>query len=70
MIEECIKKAKGELTVRQIWQRLPTKVMWQTYLTALDYLEYSGKIAVDRDKHVIWIWNPKIVKELKKGLLC
>ena len=65
MIEESILKAKGDLTVRQIWKKLPKKVMWQTYLTTLDYLEYSGKILIEEDKHVIWIWAPKEIQRLK-----
>ena len=70
MIEEDVRKAKGDLTVRQIWEGLPKKVMWQTYLATLDYLEYSGKILIEEDKHVIWIWAPRKIKKLKgKGLV-
>jgi len=70
MVENKIRKAKGDFTIRQIWQSLPKKVMWQTFLTILDYLEYSGKIYVEKDKHILWIWNPKAVEELKKkGLI-
>lgn len=70
MIEEAIQEAKGDLTVRKLWQNLPKKVMWQTYLTALDYIEYSGKILIDKEKHVIWIWAPEKIKEIKeKGLV-
>lgn len=66
MIEESIRKAKGDLTVREIWLKLPKKAMWQTYLAALDYLEYSGKIFVEEDKHISWIWEPKGIQKLKK----
>lgn len=66
MIEEAIRKAGGDLTIRQIWKKLPKKVMWQTYLTALDYLEYSGKIYIEKDKHITWIWDPEGIKQLKK----
>lgn len=70
MVEVAIKNAKGDKTLRQIWQKLPKKMMWQTYLTTLDYLEYSGKIYIDSDKHAIWIWAPKDIKKLKqKGLV-
>lgn len=66
MIEDSVRNAKGDLTVREIWMRLPKKVMWQTYLTTLDYLEHSGKIYIGEDRHVIWIWAPKKIEELKK----
>jgi len=70
MIEKAIQKAKGDLTVTQLWKKLPKKVMWQTYLTTLDYLEYSGKIYVGKDRHVVWIWGPERIEELKrKGLI-
>ena len=70
MIEEAIRKAKGDYSVRQLWQKLPKKVMWQTYLTTLDYLEYSGKILIDPENHVIWVWAPKEIEKLKrKGLV-
>ena len=66
MIEDSIRKAKGDLTVREIWLSLPRQAMWQTFLAALDYLEYSGKIIIEEDKHVIWVWAPKEVERLKK----
>ncbi len=69
-IEEAIRKARGDSSMRQIWQKLPKKVMWQTYCTVLDYLEYSGKILVGSDKRVVWIWAPAEIEKLKsKGLI-
>tara|TARA_Y100000310_G_C20683053_1_gene817196 strand:+ start:524 stop:664 length:141 start_codon:yes stop_codon:yes gene_type:complete len=32
--------------------------MYQTFLRALDYLEYSNKIAVDNEGKVGWIFSP------------
>ena len=70
MIEETIRKSKEDLTVTSLWKRLKKKVMWQTYLTTLDYLEYSGKILVDKEKNIVWVWNPKLVEIVKrKGVL-
>jgi hypothetical protein len=63
MIEECVEKSNGDYTARQVWQSLPKKVMWQTFMTVLDYLEHSGKILVTKNKEVIWIWDPIGVKE-------
>ena len=65
MIEEAIRKAKGDLKMREIWKSLPKKVMWQTFMTTIDYLEYSGKIHLTEDKHVVWIWTPNNIKDLK-----
>ena len=60
MVEEALYKYKSDKTIRQIWLALPTKVMWSTYTTILDYLEYSGKIIVEDDRTVTWLWNPKL----------
>ena len=70
MIEKAITKSGGDYNARQLWKKLPKKVMWQTYMATLDYLEYSGKILIDNEKHPIWIWAPKKIRELKrKGLV-
>lgn len=66
MVEEALYKYKSDKTIRQIWLALPTKVMWSTYTTILDYLEYSGKIIVEDDRTVTWLWNPKLHEYVKK----
>ena len=68
MIEKTIIDHNDYYTVRQLWQKLPKKVMWQTYLTAIDYLEKGHKIIVDK-KQVVWIWNPKEVTRVKRQKL-
>ncbi len=70
MVEEFIKKHSGEYTKRQIWKNLPKKVMYQTFLVILDYLEYSNKVVFDRNGKVVWIFDPDGVKKLlKDGLI-
>ena len=66
MVEKAVVKAKGDKTVSQLWKSLPKKAMWQTFLLILDYLEQSGKILVTPDRHVIWVWAPREVEDLKK----
>lgn len=66
MIEKTIEKYSGEFNRTEIWKKLPRKVMWQTYLTVLDYLESINKIAFDRNGTVGYIWNPKLAKILSK----
>jgi hypothetical protein len=60
MVEEALYKYKSDKTIRQIWLALPKKTMWATYTTILDYLEYSGKIIVEDDRTITWLWNPKL----------
>jgi uncharacterized membrane protein len=59
MIEEIIAKKSSELSVRALWLQLPKQVMWQTFLAALDYLEYSGKIELDAEKKLCWVFIKK-----------
>lgn len=66
MVEkELFKRRSGE-TITEIWRKLPKKVMWTTYVTVLDYLEYSGKIRVESDKTVTWLWNPKLMERVRR----
>jgi hypothetical protein len=64
MIENTIEKYSGEFTKTNIWKKLPKKVMWQTYLVAIDYLESINKIALDKKGKVGYIWNLKLAKRL------
>ncbi len=66
MVEKELFKHRSDKTITEIWRRLPKKVMWTTFVTILDYLEYSGKIHVEDDKTVSWLWNPAKIEELKK----
>ncbi len=63
MVEQTIKKNSGEYNKRDTWKKLPKKVMWQTYVKIINYLEEINKIAVAREKILVYIWNPKLVKK-------
>lgn len=62
MIEEALKKARNKSKM-QIWRSLPKKIMYQTFLLVLGYLEKSGKIAVEKNR-ISWIHDPEVVKRL------
>jgi hypothetical protein len=66
MVEAFIKEHSGEYKKRQLWEHLPKKVMYQTFCVIFDYLESSGKIAVDREEKIAWIWNPELVRKFLK----
>ena len=66
MIEQALYRYRSDKTVTQIWHSLPKKVMWTTFTTTLRYLEHSGKICIEDDKTVTWIWNPEAIERLKK----
>ena len=46
MVEKTIEKYSGEYNRTNLWKNLPKKVMWQTYLVILEYLESINKIAI------------------------
>lgn len=65
MIEKAIEKHSGEYDRTKLWKNLPKKVMWQTYLVALDYLESINKVALDKKGSIAYIWNPELAKKLR-----
>lgn len=65
MVEKFIEENSGEYTYTELWKLLPKKVMWQTYLVILDYLQSINKIALDRNGTIGYIWNPELAKKLK-----
>ncbi len=62
MVEEFIRDNPGEYKKKSLWQHLPRKMLYQTYCVIFDYLLESGKIAVDREGHICWIWNPELAR--------
>jgi len=65
MVERFIETNSGEFNRTEIWKNLPKKVMWQTFLVILDYLENINKIAFDSQEKIAYIWNPNLAKKLK-----
>jgi|GEM_PF-558087 len=63
MVEEFIKENSGEYKKRSMWEALPKKMMYQTFSTIISYLEYSGKIAFDKERKIGWIYNPQLAQK-------
>lgn len=66
MVEETIKEYDGEFKKKRLWEHLPKKVMYQTFSVILDYLIHSGKVSVDAEGKIGWVFYPKIVEEYLK----
>ena len=66
MVEKLIYDTSGTYTKKQLWDRLPKKVMYQTFSVIIDYLLETGKIAADREGKICWTWNPELVKKYLK----
>ncbi|MBW6442320.1 hypothetical protein K0A97_00870 [Patescibacteria group bacterium] len=65
MVEKFIDENSGEYKKTDLFNNLPKKVMWQTFQVIMEYLENIGKIAYDNKGHVVYIWNPELVKKYR-----
>lgn len=70
MIEKAIKEADIPPKRTELWKSLPKKMMYQTFKKALDYLDASGKIIIDRRDRVVWVAadNPKLQDLFDKAI--
>ena len=66
MVEKFIENNSGEYKKTELWKSLPRKVMWQTFLVVIDYLQSINKIAIDSEGKIGYIWSPEIAKKFSK----
>lgn len=67
MVEKAIRKYDGSFKKKKLWEKLPKKMMYQTYCVIIDYLLHSHKISIDAEGKIGWIWYPESAREwLKK----
>jgi len=65
MVEKFIEKNSGEYKKTDLFKNLPKKVMWQTFQVIMEYLESIHKIVYDKERYVVYIWNPEFFKKIK-----
>jgi len=65
MVEKFIDDNSGEYKKTELFNKLPKKVMWQTFQVIMEYLESTLRIVYDRDGYVVYIWNPDFYKKIK-----
>ncbi|PIN95171.1 hypothetical protein COU53_00670 [Candidatus Pacearchaeota archaeon CG10_big_fil_rev_8_21_14_0_10_30_48] len=63
MVEEFIQEHDGEFKKKALWEALPKKMMYQTYSIIIDYLLETGKISVDADGKIGWIYYPESARK-------
>ncbi len=70
MIEDAIKNARDYPGRTKLWQKLPKKVMYQTYKVVIDYLIQSRKVIVTKDDKLVWVFadSPKSKKLIEKSV--
>jgi len=66
MVERIIFETSGKYTKKKLWEKLPKKMMYQTFSVIIDYLFYSKKISVDSEGKIGWIWGPEGVERYLK----
>ena len=70
MVEETVRKLDYYPTRMELWKALPRKMMYQTFSMIIDYLVSLGKIIIDRDNRIVWVWNPELIKRItNEGLV-
>ena len=69
MVERTLQDAKEVIKIAELKRRLPRKVMHQTLVRILNYLQASGKILITT-KGVVWTYSPPDAMERlkEKGL--
>ena len=63
MVERTIEEYSGEFNRTELWKKLPKKVMWQTYLVVIDYLQSVNKLAIANNGVIVYIWSPEVAKK-------
>ena len=58
MVEEVLKNSPKAVTVAELKRKLPKKVMHNTLLQILDYLQISGKILIGT-RGVVWVFTQR-----------
>ena len=66
MVEKFIENNSGEFNRTEIWKRLPRKIMWQTYLVVIDYLQSINRIAIDSRGTIAHIWSPEAARRFSR----
>ena len=65
MVERFIKENSGEYKKTELFNKLPKKVMWQTFQVIMGYLEDSLRIVYDKEGYIVYIWNPELYEKVK-----
>ena len=55
LVEKVIYENSGAFTKKRLWEKLPKKMMYQTFSAIIDYLIYSGKIVITNMGKIVWV---------------
>ena len=65
MVERFIEKNNGEFKKTELFEKLPKKMMWQTFQIIMGYLQSINKILIEKNGKVEYIWDPKFYEKIK-----
>ena len=65
MVDRFIKDSSMFYTKREIFNKLPKKMLWGTFKIIMDYLEETLRIMIEKDETVSYIWNPELLERIK-----
>ena len=65
MVERTIENYSGEFKKTRLWEKLPRKVMWPTFVTILNYLVEINKVIVSDEGIITYIWNPRLAEKVR-----
>lgn len=65
MVERFIEENNGEFKKTELFEKLPKKMMWQTFQIIMNYLESIHKIILEKDGRVVYIWNPEFAAKIR-----
>jgi hypothetical protein len=63
IVERFIKEHNGKFKKTELFNNLPKKIMWGTFNVILKYLYENNKIGIDKEGHIIYIWNPELIQK-------
>lgn len=68
MVEETLRQSGELFTTAELKRALPKKIMHQTLITILDYLQMGGKIIIGT-KGILWVYaeRKELDELIKKG---
>lgn len=67
MVEKFIDDNSGEYKKTELFNKLPKKVMWQTFQVIIEYLESTLRIISDKEGYIVYIWNPDFYEKIKNS---
>jgi hypothetical protein len=65
MVEHFIEENSGEYKRKAMWSCFSQLLTYKKFNDIINDLHESGKIAIDKDGKIGWIWNPDVVKKYR-----